>query len=198
MNEHVLDDEGLMAEVCKGRREALEPLVRRHATPLLTFLERMVGDRHRSEELFQEVFLAIWLHRRTYAFPRPFKPWLYGIAVNKCRTAMRRATLPTRTWEDYMTPSSSGSPVELAIATETAQLVASGVALLPPQQRTVMVLRIWQQLSYAEIADILDTTEGAVRSKCTTACTACASIWSPGWRKKINCKFQIENCKLQI
>ncbi len=164
MNEHVLDDEGLMAEVGRGKREALEPLVRRHATPLLTFLQRMVGDRHRGEELFQEVFLAVWLHRKIYVYPRPFKSWLYAIAVNKCRTAMRRATLPTQSWEDGLTPSASDSPVELAIATETAHLVATGVALLPPQQRAVMVLRIWQQLPYGEIADIVGTTEGAVRA----------------------------------
>src|SRR5580692_3077776 len=123
MNEHVPDDEDLMAEVGKGKRDALEPLVRRHATPLLTFLERMVGDRHRSEELFQEVFLAVWLNRKIYSYPRPFKSWLYAIAVNKCRTALRRAVLPAQSWEDDLTPSHSSSPIDLAIATETANLV---------------------------------------------------------------------------
>ena len=82
-------DETLMARTADGNRACLELLVRRHATPLLTFLARMAGDRHRGEELFQEVFLAVWVKRRLYQHPRPFKPWLYAIAVNKCRAAFR-------------------------------------------------------------------------------------------------------------
>ena len=84
-------DETLMARTADGDRACLELLVRRHATPLLTFLARMAGDRHRGEELFQEVFLAVWVKRRQYQHPRPFKPWLYAIAVNKCRAAFRLA-----------------------------------------------------------------------------------------------------------
>src|SRR5215471_19818173 len=82
-------DEWLMGQVALGKRDHLEPLVRRYANPLLTFIQRMIGDRHRSEELFQEVFLAVWVKRHQYQFPRPFKPWLYQIALNKCRASFR-------------------------------------------------------------------------------------------------------------
>src|SRR5262249_27561063 len=83
-------DEWLMAQVANGKRSPLEVLVRRYATPLLTFIRHVVRDRHRSEELFQEVFLAVWLKRRQYQFPRPFKPWLYAIALNRCRAQFRK------------------------------------------------------------------------------------------------------------
>jgi len=66
-------DEWLMAQVADGKREHLEPLIRRYANPLLTFIRRMVGDQHRSEELFQDVFLAVWVKRRQYQFPRPLR-----------------------------------------------------------------------------------------------------------------------------
>jgi hypothetical protein len=66
-------DEYLMARVAHGQPELLERLLRRHAGPLLTFLRRMAGDRHASEELFQEVFLAVWRKRHQYEYPRPFK-----------------------------------------------------------------------------------------------------------------------------
>ncbi|HEV3444288.1 MAG TPA: sigma factor [Gemmataceae bacterium] len=69
-------DEWLMAQVADGKREHLEPLIRHYANPLLIFIRRMVGDQHRSEELFQDVFLAVWVKRRQYEFPRPFKSWL--------------------------------------------------------------------------------------------------------------------------
>src|SRR5438067_421533 len=87
-------DEWLMAQVALGKRDYLEPLIRRYASPLLTFIQQMVRDRHRSEELFQEVFLAVWTKRRQYQFPRTFKSWLYAIAVNKCRAAFRGRSLP--------------------------------------------------------------------------------------------------------
>jgi len=164
MDDHILEDEDLMAEVARGKRDSLEPLMRRHATPLLTFVERMVGDRHLGEEMFQDVFLAVWTKRGSYEFPRPFRAWLYAIAVNRCRTELRRNTIPVRPLEESHSPTDSASPVELAIATETATLVASAVATLPPRQREVMILRIWQQLSYGEIATILDSTESTVRA----------------------------------
>src|SRR5215470_4751831 len=119
-------DEDLMAEVADGQADLLEFLVRRHATALLTFLTRMVGDRHRSEELFQEVFLAVWLKRRQYQFPRPFKAWLYGIALNKCRATYRQRSLAlVQGREDDVLLEVAGaepSPAETAIATETAAL----------------------------------------------------------------------------
>src|SRR5688572_32509619 len=90
-----LSDERLMNEVAYGQRGALETLVRRHAAPLLTFLRRLCGDLHRGEELFQEVFLAVWSKRDQYEYPRPFKPWLYRIALNKCRAAYRARPLQT-------------------------------------------------------------------------------------------------------
>src|SRR5262245_59664151 len=161
-------DEWLMAQVALGKRDLLEPLIRRYATPLLTFIRRMDGDRHRSEELFQEVFLAVWTKRRQYQFPRPFKAWLYAIAVNKCRAAFRaRPPAELVALEDVSPsapPAADPSPVDTAIATETAALVAAAVTRLPPQQRAVVGLRLWQGMSYGEIAEVVGRTEATVRS----------------------------------
>jgi RNA polymerase sigma-70 factor (ECF subfamily) len=90
MNQPQDSDESLMDQVARGKRESLERLIRRYANPLLTFIRRMIGDAHRSEEIFQEVFLAVWIKRGQYSYPRPFKPWLYGIAINKCRAVFRK------------------------------------------------------------------------------------------------------------
>ncbi len=161
-------DERLMQQVALGKRECVGMLLRRHASELLTFIQRMIGDRHRSEELFQEVFLAVWTARRRYQYPRPFRPWLFGIATNKCRAAFRKP-VPFPVVPDE-SPAVSAvtpdpSPVEAAIASETATLVAAAVAGLPPGQRTVVVLRIWNGLPYKEIAEIVQRTESTVRSQ---------------------------------
>ncbi len=159
-------DEALMAEVVQGRRSALESLIRRHATPLLTFIRRVTGDYHHGEELFQDVFLAVWCKRHLYIYPRPFKSWLYAIALNQCRLAIRRRQPPLLPLDDgaLVAAPSQGSPVESAVSTETATLVTAALAILTPQQRSVVVLRVWQQMSYAEIAQALDTAEGTVRA----------------------------------
>ncbi len=159
-------DEDLMMRVAAGNREAMNPLVRRYASPLLTFIRRMTGDWHRAEDLFQEAFLAVWQDRRRYEYPRPFRPWLFGIAMNKCRADFRRTSVPElfHDWLDVPVAAHDPTPVEAAIAVETATLVAQGVATLPPKQRAVLVLRLWNGMEYAEIAAALERTESTIRS----------------------------------
>jgi RNA polymerase sigma-70 factor, ECF subfamily len=167
-------DEWLMAQTARGDRESLEILVRRYASPLLTFIRRMIGDEHRSEELFQDVFLAVWQKSRQYDVTRPFRPWLYQIALNQCRADFRKTRIPlagrasdgssTLVDEASLPEPREFAPLESAIATETSVQVAAAVQLLPDQQRQVVVLRIWHSLSYAEIAEIAGCTEVTARS----------------------------------
>ncbi len=137
MNKGTESDEGLMLRVVRGQRECLSPLIRRHASGLLTYIQRMIGDRHRSEELFQEVFLAVWSKRGQYKFPRPFRAWLFGIATNRCRSEFRKARPETYSFADgqpLLAIAADPSPLDTAIATETSAIVAHAVASLPPKQ----------------------------------------------------------------
>jgi RNA polymerase sigma-70 factor (ECF subfamily) len=167
MNKGTESDEGLMLRVARGQRECLSPLIRRHASGLLTYIQRMIGDRHRSEELFQEVFLAVWSKRRQYKFPRPFRAWLFGIATNRCRSEFRKARPEIYSYADgqpLLAIAGDPSPLDTAIATETSAIVARAVASLPPKQRSVIVLRVWNSLSYAEIGRVLQCSEATARS----------------------------------
>ena len=161
-------DECLMREVAGGKHEPLNTLMRRHATALLTFIQRMIGDPHRAEELFQEVFLAVWIFRRRYQYPLPFRAWLLGIAMNKCRADFRRYNplpLPFEDDCDDCPATADPSPVETAITLETAALVEAAVSQLPAKQRAVVVMRIWNGMSYGEIADAVGRGEDTVRSR---------------------------------
>lgn len=159
-------DEELMRRVAEGNREEMEPLLRRYASSLLTFIRRMTGDRHHAEELFQETFLAVWQNRHRYEYPRPFRPWLFGIAANKCRAGLRKALGAVHAAPKWLDPPATRdpSPIEVAIKAETAALVAQAVATLPPKQRTVLVLRVWNGLEYADIAQALERSEATIRS----------------------------------
>jgi len=161
-------DEWLMACVAGGDRKRLAVLVRRYATPLLTFIVRMVGDHHRGEELFQEVWLAVWVRRRQYRPALPFKPWLHQIAVNKCREAMRRKTLPVLAGESAGALAAGATadttdPHDAAAADDAADLLAEAVLRLPEKQRAVVAMRVWQQMAFAEIAEVLGRREGTRR-----------------------------------
>ena len=160
-------DEWLMGQVGLGNREFLAHLVRRYSSPLLTFIERMTGDRHRSEELLQEVFLTIWTKRKQYKFPRTFRSWLFAIAANRCRDHYRRAKPQAVALDESsgQVPVAAGKgPLEAAVDVETGRLVAAAVAQLPPQQRSVVVMRVWNGLSYDEIAAALGCSSGTARA----------------------------------
>ena len=167
MNRADESSEDLMVRVGRGSAAALTELMRRFASPLLTFLQRMLHDRQQAEELWQEVFLAVWTHRYQYRYPDRFRPWLFAIALNRCRAEFRRRRVVTVTLDDQpaLEPAAADpSPAQAAIADETSTIVAAAVAALPPQQRTVVVLRIWNGLSYGEIGDILGLQTTTVRT----------------------------------
>jgi RNA polymerase sigma-70 factor, ECF subfamily len=160
-------DEGLMRQVVLGDSEAVGALLRRYAGPLLTFIQRTVRDRQRAEDLFQEGFLAVWVYRRRYSYPRAFRPWLFGIAANKCRADMRRWGFAPASLDDCPgdCPAAADSlPDDAAAGSETAAMVAEAVGRLPPAQRTVVTLRVWNGLSYHEIAEAVGRSEATVRS----------------------------------
>lgn len=160
-------DEALMLMVARGRRQHLEPLVRRYANSLLTLIRRMIGSQHRSEELFQEVFLAVWMSRRRYRYPGVFRSWLFGIATNKCREELRRRRPKPSALDDCPEPklaSGNPSPEQCAVNSETAALVATAVGRLPDAQKAVVVLRIYNGLSYREIGETVARSEATVRS----------------------------------
>src|SRR5262249_61850801 len=100
-------------------------------------------------------------------FPRRFKSCLYAIAVNKCRAAFRARSLPgSLSLSDNAADvpiTAEPSPADTVTATETAALVSAAVLELPPQQRTVVVLRIWDGLAYPAIAGAAGRSAATVR-----------------------------------
>jgi RNA polymerase sigma-70 factor (ECF subfamily) len=161
-------DELLMARVKRGDQAALEALVRRHGTPLLSFLARMTSGRSDAEDLFQDTWVTVWARRSTFDTTRRFRPWLYRIAVSRCadwRRRARPAPADPGAWKD-----AGGPPVDTRLLRDE-RLAAAEAAIrqLPPAQREVVTLRLHASLAYAEIADTLGVTESAVRSNMSVA-----------------------------
>jgi RNA polymerase sigma-70 factor, ECF subfamily len=158
-------DETIMAEVAQGDRASLALLMRRHAGTLLSFVRKMVHDDHRAEEIVQDTFIRIWINRARYQFQRPFKPWMYAIALNQSRALLRKDPHQCLELSDNAAlVDEQVSPLELAINDEMASILDHAVDELPVQQRAAVLLRVWEQLSYAEVATALGCSEGTARS----------------------------------
>ncbi|HVW00038.1 MAG TPA: RNA polymerase sigma factor [Planctomycetaceae bacterium] len=183
----IATDEELMNLVQAGGRDGLSTLMRRYANPLLTFLRRMTGDHHRSEELFQDVFLAVWTQRAEYGPWRPFRAWLFGIASNKCRSEVRSRQRRPMIFDGEQTAAvaqDGATPSEAAVATETATIVEEAVLRLPHVQRQVVVLRVWNALSYQAIGQVVGCSEGTARSHMFHALTAMRVFLEPRLRDR--------------
>ncbi len=160
-------DEQLAGRVQQGRKDDLALLVERHHSPLLGFLYRLTGgDRVLAEDLAQETFLRVLRSIAQYQPSRPFKPWLYAIAVNVARDYFKRAEMRyTRDLaEDELLVLPGPAGIE-EISEIDGSRVASAIGALPVHQREVIILRYFHDLTLAEIATALDIPIGTVKSR---------------------------------
>lgn len=157
-------DRDLMVAAIAGDPAAFGSIVRIYAGPLLRFVGRFTSDGHAAEDIVQDSLLAAWRRRDQFDPGRPFKAWLYRIALNRCRELHRKSS-PTILPEsiEQISPSND-SPFAAAVAVETVATVLSAVDRLPTAQRAVVLMRVWEGLSYADIAFALGVNDGTARS----------------------------------
>ena len=122
----------------------------------------MSRDRHTAEDLAQEAFLKALAHLDRFQAGTNFGAWLFRIAhnafANQCRSpARRREPLP----DDL--PQRDGGPVEEALSREALQTLIRAMARLPVEFRAALLLRVEEDLSFKQIAEVLDLTEETAR-----------------------------------
>ena len=187
-----VSDETLVGRYVKGDRSALRVLIDRHKNDLLRFLTRLTGDRDAAEDAFQETFLQFHLSARRFDTSRKFKPWIFTIAANKARDAMRRKGRRPALGLSAPVGSSSGGgtiefvdlmempgprPEEDLDTREQQELVAKAMDSLSFTLREVLLLAYFQRLSYAQIADDLDIPLGTVKSRLHSAVATFAKAY---------------------
>ena len=143
-----------------------DELVERHSAEIFAYVWRMLHDAADAEDCLQEVFLRAF---RSYARVRAetnYRAWLYKIATNTARSQWKRK----RRGEAYtadLDPERQADEMSAADRVEQKALlaeVARAVEELPAQQRAALILRKYQELSYADIAAALECTEAAARA----------------------------------
>lgn len=153
----------------EGDQDAFAELVYTYQDAVYNLCYRMLSERTEAEDAAQEAFLRAYLNLQRYDPSRSFKTWLLTIASNHCIDRLRRRRIQWLSIEEPL-PSMSLSadepePEEFAIIREKTKAVQGLLDQLNPDYRAAVILRYWYDYSYTEIADILDTTESAIKSR---------------------------------
>ena len=166
-----LTDEILMSKVANGNLDVLKILFERHHKHVFNFLHKMCGDRMLSEDLTQEVFYKLMKYRSSYNNGK-FVSWLFTIARNSLNTHFRRVT---NTYDDL-----DGLDYKW-VAEEEEKKDFSDLHLainrLDPSDRELVILNRFQEIKYEELAEIVGSTPGAVKTKVSRALKKLKTIY---------------------
>ncbi|HET9912209.1 MAG TPA: sigma-70 family RNA polymerase sigma factor [Anaerolineales bacterium] len=161
-----LNEIELVAQAQSGDRNAFNELVRTHAQGVMNVIYRMCGDARIAEDAAQETFIQAWLHLSSYRPQTSLRSWLYRIAVNAATDMLRKEKriLPNAL-EDLHLQDPQLGPEALFFQEERTALVKKAILSLPEASRVVLVLREYEEMSYHEIANILNIPIGTVMSR---------------------------------
>ena len=157
-------DEKLVALVRRGHNGAFEALVQRYQARLLAFCRHMLGSQEDAEDVLQEVFAASY--NALLADDRPInaRPWLYRIARNRCLNHLRKPRAAGQDSMDIFERDGGTTTAETVHRREEFRQIVADVQELPETQRTALLLREIDALSYDQIAEAMDTTVPSVKS----------------------------------
>ena len=167
-------DDDLIHELRAGNNDSLGLLVARWEGPLYRFVYRLLDRKDEARDICQETFLRILKKSDRFREGARFSTWMYQIALNLCRDQVRRR----RRWgaiidERAESPAETGAAIRSAPWDPAAELetreraaaVTRALALIPPEQREVLVLKEFEGLKFREIAEILGCPESTVKSR---------------------------------
>ena len=161
-------DEELLTRVGDGDREAFELLYRRYSRPVFGLALRRLGDRGRAEDAVQETFTSIWRSARSYDPARGRgAPWLYAVARNAISDRGRAKSEPPAEAPDQ--PSGGVGPDDVAEQSWVSWRVHRALEDLTDHERSLIELAYWGGLSQSEIANMLGTPLGTVKTRTRAA-----------------------------
>lgn len=156
-------DRELIAAVLDGDMNAFDEIVKSYQRPIYYLSLRMLKNQESADEVTQKTFLKAYRALGGFQFKSSLKTWLSAIALNLCRTELMR---PKRQMVELPEQLPDSTPDDMREADEQAHrrhLLEGALSDLPTRQKEVVMLRIYQELPFKEIAEALDSTESAVK-----------------------------------
>ena len=177
-NDRAVRDETLLQRHLDGDDQAFEALVTRYRRELFNFLARFTGDPALADDVFQDAFLQVHISGHKFDMSRRLKPWLFTIAANKARDALRsrsrRQAAPLDapvggdaehgSYADLM-PANVPQPDESSLNIEARRVVLEVVSEMPLPLKTVLLLCYFHEFPYKDIAEMLSVPLGTVKSR---------------------------------
>ena len=165
-------DEELVRKAKAEDSRAFGELVTRYESKVYSLALRMVRNPEDAEDVLQDTFLRAYRGIKSFQGNSTFSTWIYRITANSALMRLRKRQLPTVSIEDSNEREMpiniadwAPGPVEQMLSQETQQAMSEAIEALPPEFRQVFVLRDVEELSNAEVAEILDISIAAVKSR---------------------------------
>ncbi|MGW0518482.1 RNA polymerase sigma factor [Crossiella sp. NPDC003009] len=160
-------DTDLLAAAARGDDTAFDDLVRRHTNRMYRIALRIVGDPAEAEDVVQEAWVSAWRGLGRFRGEAAPTTWLFRVVTNTALAHLRKRR-PTVPLEDTVEPAMTdvaADPERAALRSEQTDLVLRAIATLEPSQRVPLVLRELEELSYEEVAEVLDVPVPTLRSR---------------------------------
>jgi RNA polymerase sigma-70 factor (ECF subfamily) len=161
-----LTDEEMMSAYARGDRAAFAALFQRWAPRLHAFFLRSLREPALADDLLQTTFLKVHRARASFQPLLRLRGWIYSIATSELREELRRrrrAPLATRDQQDEEHGATEGDAEPSLDARRRDLAVREAIARLPESQRQILHLHRYEEMTFPEIAQVLGTTEGAVK-----------------------------------
>lgn len=185
-------DAELLKRYREGDETAFREIVERYKNSLYAFLRRFLNRQDLVEDVFQETFLQLFASRDSFDTSRPLRPWLFTIAANKAKDALRKmqrhssmsigaiADSGDVSVDDVLNilTSYKTTPADEVTMEETARRVREVVADMPENLRGILILAYFEQFSYKHMAEILSIPIGTVKSRLHTAVMHFTKKWN--------------------
>ena len=162
-----ITDENAVTLACRGNPEAFSYLYEKNVTRIYNYVYYRIGSASDAEDITSRVFYRAFGHINTYVEKGvPFSAWLYRIAHNLIanwhRDNLRRKEVPL---EDHLElPHRSDQPEKMMERNQETELLLKGIRRLSPDRQQLILLKYLEDLSNAEIAQIMGRSEGAIKS----------------------------------
>jgi RNA polymerase sigma-70 factor (ECF subfamily) len=180
------DDAGLVRQSLAGETEAFGLLVQRYQHVMYTVALRMVGNPEDARDITQDAFLKAYRQLATFDPNYRFFSWLYRIVINECLN-MIRARHPQEPLD--LTVTAAGNPFESVLARQRFDQIEAAMLQLPPDYRSVVVLRHFAEQSYAEISAVLEIPEKTVKSRLYSARQLLGEMLL-GWKEEFKAEMK--------
>jgi RNA polymerase sigma-70 factor, ECF subfamily len=193
-----LSDAELLDRSAAGEEGAFTELVSRYKNGLYAFLHNFLNQADAIDDVFQETFLQLFTSKESFDRTRPLRPWLYTIAANKAKDALRKmqrnATVSIGTMSDSdemsfddmlnVLTSEEERPYDDLEKGEIAANVRGIISNMPDNLREILVMAYFNHFSYKQMSDVLRIPIGTVKSRLHTAVGRFAKDWKAAVRSK--------------